>query len=437
VAPSCRRDAGATTPGSAGRTSVAALTRFEARIGFSGAGPRLAAAFAAVLGWSVGNAVGSGAGLSALAVGDAACTYLAFVAVFRLAMVASRDTALGTTSVVWSKPQPTERLVLARFAGAYIQMLFLLAAMFVGAALSRLVHSGTASGMEAYAFQFVRAALVLGFASAASYSLALLADTPLAGALVGLYWVVSMAGQEFLAKVYYPYYTQNLAAFTALGVFFVGLAARYHRGARRGASAAALWCRLVPPIGLAAALWLSWVSVRDGHDPLMRESPLMAEMSRQDASMERVAPGFLLPDQHGRQVSLSDTPGRIFVVALLDPHTDEGALLLGRLRGIHRAYGRFGVLPVAVCISNDMGAAATLARGEGVGFPVLTDWGSHHAPKAADASPVAGAYRVTDMPYVAVTDRRRRIRDMVEGISTYDGPRLMQAVLQRLAEESR
>jgi hypothetical protein len=48
---------------------------------------------------------------------------------------------------------------------------------------------------------------------------------------------------------------------------------------------------------------------------------------------------------------------------------------------------------------------------------------------------VAGAYRVTDMPFVAVTDRRRRIRDMVEGISTYDGPRLKQAVLERLTEE--
>jgi hypothetical protein len=416
-------------------TSTIALTLAEARIGLRGMGIRLTALFAAILGWSVGNAGGSGAGLSALAVGDTACTYLVFLAVFRLALTAVRDTAVGSAAVVWSKPQPTERLLMARFLGAFGQVLILLAAMFAGAALSRLAHSGTAAGMEAYGFQFVRAALVLGFASAAAYSLTLLADTPLAGALVGLYWIVSMAGQEFLAKAYYPYYTQNLTAFALAGVFLIALAARFHRRGRRGDAPPALWCRLVPPLALAAAAWAAWVGVRDGHDPMMRESPLMAEVGRQDASMRYVAPGFLLPDQTGRQVSLADTPGRVFLIALLDPHTEEGALLLGRLRGIHEAYGRLGVLPVAVCVSNDMGAAATLARGEGATFPVLTDWGSHHAPKAVDASPVAGAYRVTDMPFVAVTDRRRRIRDMVEGISTYDGPRLKQAVLERLTEE--
>jgi hypothetical protein len=352
-----------------------------------------------------------------------------------LSMTASRDAALSATAIIWSKPQPTERLVAARFIGAYLQVLGLLVALVIGALISRWFHSGTFLGASAFITQLGRAAVALFFASSAAYALALIADTPLAGALVGLYWVVAMAGQAFLAKVYYPYYTQNLPAFAALGVFFLSFGALFYRRSRRGASSPALWCRALPPVALGAALMASWITVRDGHDPLMRESPLMAEIARQDAVMENTAPGFLLPDQNGRLFSLSDVPGRVLVIGLLDPHTDEGALLLGRMRALHQAFGRFGVLPVAVCISNDHGAGATLARGESVRFPVLTDWGSHHAPRAAEASPVAGAYRVTDMPFVVVTDRRRRIRDMIEGISTYDGPRLMQAVLQRITEE--
>lgn len=420
-----------------GRAPLYALARAEARIALGGTAQRVAVFAALLAGWFLGRAGGGGAGLAAITTGDAACTYLAFVAVYFLSMTAARDTALGATAMVWSKPQTTERLVAARYVGAYLQLLLLLSALFFGALISRWFHSGTLMGATAFVTQFGRAAIVLFFASSAAYALALIADTPLAGALVGLYWVVTMAGQAFLAKVYYPYYTQNLLAFAALGLFFVGFAARFYRPSRRGLSVPALWCRVLPPAGLAIALWASWITVRDGHDPLMRESPLMAEIARQDAVVEGVAPGFLLPDQHGRLFSLADAPGRVFVVGLLDPHSEEGALLLGRMRALHRAYGRFGVLPVAVCISNDTGAGATLARGEGVRFPVLTDWGSHHAPRAADASPVAGAYRVTDMPFVVVTDRRRRIRDMIEGISTYDGPRLLQSVLQRIAEEPR
>ncbi len=406
-------------------------------MGFKGATLRSAIAVALIGGWFLGKAAGMGAGLAAISTGDAASTYLAFVAVYWLSATAARDSSVGATAILWSKPQPTERMVLARFLGAYAQVLCVLAALFLGAIISRWVHSGTLMGADAFGAQFVRAALALFFASAASYALALVADTPLAGAIVGLFWVVSMAGQAFLAKVYYPYYTQNLVAFTAFGLFFLGIAVRFHRRGRMGSRPPEWWCRVPAPVGLAVALASSWITVRDGHDPIMRESPLMAEIGRQDAVIEKVAPGFLLPDQRGRPFSLSDAPGRVFVIGLLDPHTEEGALLLGRMRAIHEAYGRFGVLPVAVCISNDLGAGATLARGAGVGFPVVTDWGSHHAPKAAEASPVAGAFRVTDMPYVAVTDRRRRIRDIIEGISTYDGPQLKQAVLARIVEEPR
>lgn len=420
-----------------GRTPLAALIRAEARIGLRGAPLRAALALSALLGWSVGGAAGDGAGLSALTTGDTACIYIALAAVYWLALAAARDASTSTTAIVLSKPQPMERLVLARFVGGYLQVLALLVALFIGAAASRGWHSGSFAGFIAYPGQFVRAAVVLFVASSAAYTLALMAGTPLAGALAGMYWLVTLGGHDFLAKVYYPYYTQNLAAFTLLGVFLIGLTALVHRRSRRGGTPPTLWSRWLWAIGLLPALVLFWRIVESGHDPMLRESPFMAEVSRQDAYLEKRAPGFMLPDQRGRLVSLSDMPGRICLVALLSPHSEEGILLLDRLRDLQRRYGTSGVQPVAICIANDQGAARSLAHGEGLAFPVLVDWGSHHAPKAIEASPTAAAYRVTDFPYVAVTDRRRRIRAIIEGISAYDGPQLEQAIRQRIEEEPR
>ena len=413
------------------------LVRYEARIGLRSAPMAAAVVLSALVGWTVGNAPGRGAGLSALSAGDVACTYLSLGAVYWLAMVAARDAATSATAIVLSKPQPTERLVLGRFLGGYLQVLVLLAALFTGAVLSRLYHSGTLAGWWAYGFQIVRAALVLFFASAFAYSLSTLAGTPLAGALAGMYWLVTMAGQEYLAKIYFPYYTQNLLAYTSVGVFLIAFTALVHLRGRRGSAKPEAWCRVLPALALAGTILAVWHAVRNGHDPLMCTSPLMEEMSRQDAVLLERSPGFRLPDQRGRLVSLSDTPGRIFVIALLDPHSEEGVLLLDRLGVLYRRYGRQGVLPVAVSIANDQGAARTVAAGEDAGFPVLVDWGSHHAPRWADRSPVASAFRITELPYVAVTDRRRRIRAILEGISTYDGPMLEAEVHARLTEEPR
>lgn len=419
----------------AGPVPLFALVRAEARIGLRGAPLRIALLFSALLGWSVGNAGGLGAGLSALAAGDAAATYMALVAVYWLSMMAARDAAVSATAIVLSKPQPTERLVAARFLGGYAQVLLLLVLMFAGAAVSRWVHSGTLAGAHAYLLQYARAAVAVFFASSLAYSLSLMAGTPLAGALAGMYWIVTLAGQEHLAKVYYPYYTQNLASFALLGICLVSLTALLHRRSRRGAARPAMWCGVGAAVGGALGPGLALNAAAHGHDPLMRESPFMAEVSRQDAVMEGRSPGFTLPDQRGRLVSLSDTPGRVFLIAILDPRSEEGVLLLDRLRDLHGRYGSQGVLPVAVCISNDQGAARTVATGERLRYPVLTDWGSHHAPKTADASPIAGAFRLTDTPYLAITDRRRRIRHVLEGIATYDGSVAEESVRARLAEE--
>jgi hypothetical protein len=283
--------------------------------------------------------------------------------------------------------------------------------------------------------QFVRAAGALFFAAAASYALALLADSPVAGSLVGLYWVVAMSGREFMAKVFFPWYTQNLPGFLFLGLFLLGIALRFHRRRRRGASPVALWLRAAIPSTLALCLWSFWVILRDGHDPQVRLNLSLEQMTMQNMEMEARAPGFLLPDQNGRLTSLSDFPDRILLIALWSPQDADSTVLLARLQEIYRRYGARGLLPVAVCLSEDSGVAATFARGEALSFPVVHDWGTHNADRAAERSPISTAYRAEVLPRVAVTDRRRRVRALLDGLVSYNAAELERIVQERLQEE--
>src|SRR5262249_36586617 len=160
-----------------------------------------------------------------------------------------------------SKPQPTERLVLARFLSDYAQVLLALLALFVGAALSRLLAYGSAVGIAAYGFQFGRAAMILFFACSLSFSLALLANTVVVGALAGLYWVLTLAGKSFLAKLFFPAYTQNLPFYVLLGVALIATAQAFHRPKRRGGRPISVWVRYAAPFALLMAMWSMAINI--------------------------------------------------------------------------------------------------------------------------------------------------------------------------------
>lgn len=412
-----------------------ALTRAELRMGLRTALFRVAAAAMFLAGWGTGGAPGRGVAASAYGTAEAAWQYLGFVAVIWMALAAVRDTALRTDILVYSKPQPTERLVLSKFLGAFLQLLLLLLAMFLGAILSRLYVAGNLSGFSAYLVQYLRVAGVLFFAASGSYCLALLFDSPVAGALVGLYWAVMLGGREFLGKVYYPAYSQNLGGYLLLGLFLLSCALWFYRRQRRGATPVALWVPICAPLSLLLGGCTLWTVVRDGHDPTLRMHPFMERMAVQDMVEGERAPGILLPDQNGRLVQLSDFPDKILLVALWSPSDPESATLLAHLNDLHARYGAQGVQPVAICLSQDVGAGATFARGERLTYPIVSDWGTYNIPRGLEISPLADAYRAQILPQVVVTDRRRRVRESLNGTFAYDGPSLEEAIRERLTEE--
>jgi peroxiredoxin len=361
--------------------------------------------------------------------------FLGFVAIIWMSLAAVRETALRTDILVSSKPQPTERLALVKFLGAFLQILVVLLALFAGAVLGRLLAGGGLAGADAYVAQYLRAAGVLFFAASASYTLALLTDSAIAGALIALYWILTLSGKAFLGKFYFPAYTQNLGAYVALGLALLCLTLWLYRRSRRGAVPAAVWVRVGALAGLLLTGWLFWRVIRDGHDPQARLNPTLERMAEQDTSVGQKAPGFLLPDQNGRIVGLSDYTGKILVIGVWSPREPDAVLMLDRLEDLRKRFAAQGVQPIALCLSEDTGAAATFARGERLGYPVVSDWGTYNAPLNSDISPLGSAYRVDLLPKVVVTDRRRRVRAMVVGTQTYDGDDLEQLVRQRLAEE--
>jgi hypothetical protein len=414
--------------------AILALTRVEWRIGWRTAAFRFAAAVAFVFGWSVGGEPGRGVALSAYSTAEAAWQYMGFFAIVWMSLVAVRETTLRTNILVFSKPQPGERLALSKFLGAYLQLLAILLAMFGGSIAHRAVNGGLL-GFEAYLIQYVRSSGVLFFAATGSYMLALLFDSALAGCTLGLFWLLTLSGKAFLGKFYFPAYTQNLGAYLALGLALLCATLYFYRRSRRGATPPALWVRVSVPLFVLLSAWQFWHVVQDGHDPDAHVNPVLERMGEQDTGVGRVAAGFLLPDQNGRPLGLSDFSGKILVIALWSPHDPDSILLLERLNDIQAKYGARGVQPIAITICEDTGASSVFAEGESLRYPVVEDWGTFNAPKGSDISPMASAYRTTSLPAVIVTDRRRRVHEILSGIESYDGDRLIRVVEDRLKDE--
>src|SRR2546423_6091021 len=158
------------TDAPSGSASVFSLAAIEARADLRGSGFRLAAALSLLIGLAVGGAPGRGVSLSAWALSEAAWRYMSFLVVIWMALSAVKDAATRADILVYSKPQPTERLVMSRFLSAYVQILIVLALMYAGGIVSRAWCGGGLGGVLLYGSRYFVSAGVLFFVASASYS---------------------------------------------------------------------------------------------------------------------------------------------------------------------------------------------------------------------------------------------------------------------------
>ncbi len=420
---------------SAGFTTWLLLFKYELLTGLRTAAWRGIALAALLYGLSLGHVDGTGCGVTALDAGETGCRLFALVTAVWMSLAAVRDTATRTRVIVQSRPQRSETLASLRFTGAFVQALGLLAALFVGAALARIIGGSGLLQVGAFVPQFIRASGVCLFSAALSFALASLSESPIAGLLGGLYSLLVLAGKEYLARLYDPAPVQNLSAYVAVSLFILMLTMRFSAARRRGSSPPPLLAVPGALLSLAAAILLFTNIARSGHDPHIRLNPTLELMAAQDTQAGARAAGFLFPDQHGNPTSLADYPGKVLVIALLSPHDVDTGSMLTALNALQKKYGARGVQVVGVCLSEDNSAAPALAIGEGLVFPLVTDWGTSSVPEKLAMSPLAGAYRATALPSVAVTDRRRRIIDIVRGASVTDGRSVTDLVEQALKAE--
>ena len=63
------------------------------------------------------------------------------------------------------------------------------------------------------------------------------------------------------------------------------------------------------------------------------------------------------------------------------------------------------------------------------------DVGSYHGPAGMEQSPVAEAYMAYSFPWVILTDRRRRVREILEEHEAYDPTAIAEAIDHRLKIE--
>lgn len=413
------------------------MSLFEWRIGSRSLAWRLIVFMSFLYGCSLGKTDGAGAGAVAYATGETGWQMISLVAIVWMSMLATRDGSLRTRTLVFSKPQPGERMALAKFVGGMAQNIGFLVALFAGSVLFRLVGGAPVSEFAVYVLQFWRALGVIFFASAASYTLALLSDSVIAGILVGLYIVLTMAGRSFLGKYYYPAPLQNVTAYVALGGTLLCIALRFYARKRRGATLPSQWLAFTGVILAGITIYQFNAVIQASHDPPKHLNPALDLMATQDTNVGRKAAGFLLPDQNGVLTGIAQFKGNILVISLWSPADPDSAQLLSFLNAIQDKNRDKGVQVVAVCLSEDNSAARTIANGEGLHFPVVTDWGTTSVPEKLAMSPIASAYRTTSLPMVAITDRRHRIVNIMRGTTCYDGNTLNSAVQKELAEEQK
>ena len=407
----------------------------ELRIGLRANAFRALALVSFLIGLAVGGVPGRGVAFSAYAAAEAAWQYVGLLATAWMSIAAVRESSLRTAALVYSKPQSNERLVFLRFIGAMAQLFALAAVIFVGAAVARIVTGYGLGGFWVYGTQLIRSLGPILFIGGAAFCLALLFESAVVGSVAGLAWIVLLAGRNFLPKVVFPAYTQTALYFALFGIGLVLLAALLHRRARRGRVKAPAWLGFGSLLLLVMPLGGLWTVARDSHDPIMQMKPHFMRMAAQHVRVGQRAPGFTLPDQSGRFRKLSEFEGRIIVLAIVSPDISESAEVLDRLELIQRSYGQRGVQVVAVCISQDEGVAALIGRGGGVSFPVLIDIATYHGPAGMEQSPVAESYEAVYLPKIAITDRRRRLREILLERDSREGPGLEDAIKKRLEAE--
>jgi len=401
---------------------LVALFAQECRIAFRGAAFwSLAAAGALVAAWRAATP-GATSAIAAYRAAEVILLGLGVLAIFLAAASAARDRRQRAAQLVLAKPQGSSpSLVLLRFAAVWVSLAVISAIALAASSLAQIAVSGTAWHPYPYAHALARTLLPVGLAAALGFSLSTIFTTSLASAVAAIYWVVIPLTRPHVATVFDLTLSQHwpfAALLTALLTLLT--AAFYARPIRdRGPATAQL--------GWAVALLLLATSVAaysvatNGTDALLDPDPILSAIAAQSCLADPRAPGFWLPDAHGRLIALSDHTNRPIVLTFWGPAVGESAGSLMLIRDLAAEFRSLGLARIAVCVDRDRAAMQPFMGDAGSDTVMLWDRGRHFGDGTyAGDSPAAVAYDVGELPTTFILDRERRVTGRIIGDASPD-----------------
>lgn len=332
------------------------------------------------------------------------------LAIIFVAGAARRDQAVAAGDVVGSRPYPPHVLLLARLTGNYAVVLLAYALVILSSLAAPVVFAGRWPALLTLVHPFLRGVAPLFYVVALAYCGVAVAGNALAAAMVAVYWLFVFLWGDFLARVFNFSLTQNWPTYVAIGLSVVTATMAWRRWAER-LPATRLGRRL--PVMAVALLVLgllnAWHRVAAGHQRPLHAHPLALKMAGQYLDGGSRAPGFWLPDQHGRRFRMSSTEGRAVVIAFWSPHVPQSVPILEALQSITGEFVAQPVTCVAVCLADDHAISSHVAAEGRYTFPMVTDTGTHFSERLTECAPTAEAYYLGQLPALFVTDRGRRI----------------------------
>ncbi len=336
---------------------------------------------------------------------------LPFMAILLAAGAARRDQTTSAADVVRARPYRAHLLLLARVLSNFAVIALAYVLVIACALAAPLAFAGRLPSPLLLLHAFSREVLALFFVVTLAYCAVALAQNPLAAAVVAVYAAFVFLWGDYLALIFNFTLTQNRLTYLllALGMLVATMAwAQWAEGI--GDLRRTRRLLLAPGIALALlGVGNAWRQVATTHEKPLHQDAFALNMASQDVRACPRAPGFWLPDQHGRDFRVSSLDGRVLVLAFWSPHVPESIPTLDTLQATARAFPGGNVVCCAVCLADDHRISADVACEGHYTYPVVTDTGTHFSRSLSKCSPMAEAYDLAALPTIIVTDSGRRI----------------------------
>ncbi len=417
------------------------LTRLQANLRLIGLGLRaelrnpgiwvpavLAGLLFVALGWNARDVAPTQSVILSLRLGQA--YGLAAVLWFAYRAIRDQDQHLG--AVLRSKPVESARWVVLNWATGAVLWIALLAVAVLAVTLAQLPTAGV-KAIGAQAATLYRAGFMILITSAISYSLSRMLRSPLGGIIVLLAWGLAVGGFEYVPVYLRPDYSQNRPLLVGLGLALTAMCAllveRFRRGElRRPVVPAVVVLVLCVLTGMGAAN-----AYRASEDKELPIGSLSEQMRLQHMVLGSRAPGFWLPDGSGGWVRSADYHGKIMLILVFSADDLEAGRTLEAMETVYRQMRDKGVQPIGIALSTDHEDSVQLARTGGYSFPIAGD-PTTMKTATPPSTVVAESYDVEQLPQLFITDRHRRVREIIKD-PRVDVAVIQAAVNQRLAEE--